>query len=74
MGAFVWGSGAPALPTGLCRRGSMCPAWEHGEGAGMQQVYEDLSLAAGHDQVPVLLLGETGSGKEHAARLRGGKS
>jgi len=38
-------------------------------GAGMQQVYQDLSVAAGQDNVPVLLLGETGSGKEHAARL-----
>lgn len=38
-------------------------------GAGMQQVYEDLTLVAAQDGVPVLLLGETGSGKEHAARL-----
>lgn len=38
-------------------------------GAGMRQVYEDISLAAAQDGVSVLLTGETGSGKEHTARL-----
>ena len=38
-------------------------------GEGMQKVYQDLALASAEARVPVLLLGETGSGKEHAARL-----
>jgi DNA-binding NtrC family response regulator len=38
-------------------------------GTGMKQVYDDLTLAAAQDTVPVLLQGETGSGKEHAAWL-----
>ena len=38
-------------------------------GAGMQAVYEELSLAAEQGGVTVLIQGETGSGKEHAARL-----
>jgi two-component system response regulator AtoC len=38
-------------------------------GMGMKQVYDDLTLAAAQDTVPVLLLGETGSGKEHTAWL-----
>jgi two-component system response regulator AtoC len=38
-------------------------------GAGMKKVYDDIAVAAAEVNVPVLLLGETGSGKEHAARL-----
>ena len=38
-------------------------------GAGMQKVYADLNLAAAQDGLTVLLLGESGSGKEHAAQL-----
>jgi two-component system response regulator AtoC len=38
-------------------------------GTGMTSAYEDLSTAATQNNIPVLLWGETGSGKEHAARL-----
>ena len=36
---------------------------------GMRRVYGELETAAAQDHLSVLLLGETGTGKEHAARL-----
>jgi two-component system response regulator AtoC len=36
---------------------------------GMRRIYGELETAAAQDHLSVLLLGETGTGKEHAARL-----
>jgi two-component system response regulator HydG len=38
-------------------------------GEGMRGVYDELTLASEQDHLTVLLLGETGTGKEHAAHL-----